>query len=164
MHNALIEGQEKLAIYVKAVINMSMEQSHTASAYDLSRTTNVLNANMNQIGKLLSAISKQPYQPIELPLPDSGPSQEVARILSDTAFNIEHIPLPIPNPDGKSESQSSFGPNAPVIAVGTSKDSLLNMENGNARIYFKPEVEEDGSVEAMNVDKAERENRKSKEF
>ena len=82
----------------------------------------------------------------------------------DTAFNIEHIPLPIPNPDGKSESQSSFGPNAPVIAVGTSKDSLLYMENGNARIYFKPEVEEDGSVEAMNVDKAERENRKSKGF
>jgi hypothetical protein len=35
VHNAMVEGQEKLALYVKEVVAVSMERSYTASAYGL---------------------------------------------------------------------------------------------------------------------------------
>jgi hypothetical protein len=70
----MIEGQGKLAVYVKKVVNMSMELAYTASAYDLSRTANILNANINHIGEMISAMTSQPYTPQELPPPESGPS------------------------------------------------------------------------------------------
>ena len=104
VHDVLIDGQENIAIYVKAVVNMIMERYHTASAYDLSRTANILNANMNQIVNMLSALSNQPYQQLELPASKSGISQEGARILEEELINIEHTMLPIPNPNDESES------------------------------------------------------------
>ena len=142
VHDALIDGQEKLACYVKAVVNMSMKISHTAFAYDLSRTANIFNTNMNQIGNMLSALSHKPYLPLELPSPDIGPRQEGSRILSEAVIKIERIPLPIPNNDGKSESQSSFDPHSPVIEVCNSKDLLDNMDDGEEQIELEPAVGE----------------------
>jgi hypothetical protein len=57
VHNAMIEGKEKLALYVKEVVAVSMERSYTASAYDLSRTANILNANINLIGEFLADLT-----------------------------------------------------------------------------------------------------------
>jgi hypothetical protein len=54
VHDAVVDGQAKLALYVKEVVPVSMERSYTASAYDLSRTANILNPNINLIGPMLS--------------------------------------------------------------------------------------------------------------
>ena len=53
------EGQEKLALYIKEVVAVSMERSYTASDYDLSRTANILNFNINLIGQMLAAMTHQ---------------------------------------------------------------------------------------------------------
>jgi hypothetical protein len=57
VNDAMVGGQEKLALYVKEVVAVSMERSYTASAYDLSRTANILNANINLIGQMISEIT-----------------------------------------------------------------------------------------------------------
>ena len=54
--------------------------------------------------------------------------------------------------------------NRTVIEVGNSKDSLENMDDGEDQIEFEPALGENEGVEAMNIDKWEREKRKSKEF
>ena len=95
VHDAMVDGQEKLALYVKKVVAMSMERSYTASAYDLSCTANILNANSTLIRKMISRMTSQTYTPLELPSPESGPSQEGATILADAAHSIGLIPLPL---------------------------------------------------------------------
>jgi hypothetical protein len=62
------------------------------------------------------------------------------------------------------ESQSSFDPNAQVLDLCASKDSLTQMEDGDEQILFASAAGETAGAEDMDVDKAEREKRKSTEF
>ena len=99
-----------------------MERSYTASAYDLSRTANILNAIINFIVQMLVTMTHQEYLPSALPSPESGPSQEGASILADAAHSIGLIPLPLF--ELETESQSIFDPDAQIFDLSESKDSL----------------------------------------
>jgi hypothetical protein len=162
VHDAMVDGKAKLALYVKEVVAISMERSYTASAYDFSRTANILNANINLIGQMLSEMTKQTYTPLELPSPESGPSQEGATILADASHSIGFIPLPLY--ELETASQSSFDPTAQLIDLSASKDSLSDMEDSKEQIEFAPAVGETVGVKDMEVDRKEREKRKSTEF
>ena len=122
---------------------MERRMGYTASTFDLSRTRNILNANMNQIGMISSAMTKQPYTPEELHSPESGPSQQRSNIIRDMEAEINKMPLPIPY--AKSESQSSFDQNAQVLDISASNESLFNMEDGEEEIIFVEETPEAGT-------------------
>ena len=64
----------------------------------------------------------------------------------------------------ETELQSSFDPDAQIFDLSESKDSLPAMEDGEEIIEFGPTEREIAGVKAMEVDKKERENRKSTEF
>ena len=76
VHGAMVDGQAKIALYVKEVVAISMERSYTASAYDLSHTANILNANITLIGKMISGMTSQTYTPLEFHSRENGQSQE----------------------------------------------------------------------------------------
>ena len=138
---------------------MSMKRSYTASAYDLSLTTNILNANITLIGKMRSEMTSRMYTPLELPSPESGPSQEGATILVYAAHSIGLIPIPLF--ELETASQSSFDPTAQVFVLITSKYSLPDMEDGDEHIKFAPVLGKTAGVKDMKVKRAEREKRKS---
>ena len=104
----------------------------------------------------------QTYTPLKLPLQESGPSQESANILADAARSIGLIPLPLF--ELETASQSSFDPTAHVLDLSASKDSLTQMEDGDEQIVFASAAGKTAGAEDMEVDKAEREKRKSPEF
>ena len=119
---------------------------------------------MNQIGMMILAMTNQTYIPAELHSPESGPSQQGGNILRDAEAKINTTPLPIPYVE--SESQSSFDPNAQVLDISASKESMFNMEDDEEEMVFKEETPAAGTdteVEAMHVDKAKKEKRKSEE-
>ena len=162
VHNAMVEGQEKLALYVKEVVAVSMERSYTASAMDLSRTANILNSNINLIGEMLAELMSKEYRPLQLPPAGSGPSQEGAQILADAAQTIGLIPLPLF--ELETESQSSFDPDAQVLDLSASEDSPPSLEDGEEQVEFGPAESKTRGVQDMEVEQKEREKRKSSEF
>ena len=107
-------------------------------------------------------MTQQEYLPSPLPSPESGPSQEGASTLADAAHQIGLIPIPLF--ELESELQSSFDQDAQVFDLSESKDSLPAMEDGEELIDFGPAVRETAGVKDMEVDKKEREKRKSTEF
>jgi hypothetical protein len=133
-----------------------------ASAYDLSRTANILNANINLIGEMLAEMTSRTYVPLQLPPPESGPSQEGARILADAAQTIGLLPLPLF--ELETASQSSFDPDAQVLDLCASGDSTPALEDGEELVVFGPAERETAGVQDMDIDKKEREKRKSTEF
>jgi hypothetical protein len=161
VHNAMVEGQEKLALYVREVVAVSMERSYTASAYDLSRTANILNSNINLLGEMLAEMTSKQYRPLQLPPPGSGPSQEGAQILANAAQTIGLIPLPLF--ELETASQSSFDPDAQVLDLASSA-SMPDLEDGEEQVVFGPAERETTGLQAMEVEKKEREKRKSSEF
>ena len=110
---------------------------------------------------MLAEMTSKEYRPLQLPPPGSGPSQEGAQILADAAQTIGLIPLPLF--ELETASQSSFDPDAQVLDLSASA-SLQDLEDGEEQVVFGPAERETTGLQAMEVDKKEREKRKSTEF
>ena len=107
-------------------------------------------------------MTSRKYTPLELPSPESGPSQEGATILADAAHSIDLTPLPLF--ELETASQRSFDPTAQGLDLSGSKESLTDMEDGDEQIEFAPVAGKTAGFKDRDVDRAEREKRKSNQF